>query len=184
MTPPDTTGNDHNDTTALQETHSLTFYLSDGVDPIESVLITVNGIDKNTDCTGRAIFEGFADSTHIAYTISKDGYVVANGYKILSDSMICNGNTTIRVSMRKLTSTSYGIEEQAGIEIYPNPSDGLINLPDCNGQTVSIFDANGRLVKKAIVDGGRIDLRPIPAGVYTMIVEAPNGIASVILVIK
>lgn len=170
--------------TLLPKTHSLTFYLLDGLSPIESVQITVNGIDKNTDSTGRAVFDGIADSTHIAYTISKDGYEIANGRKTLSDSMICIGNTTIRVSMRKLAGTSYGTEEQAGMKIYPNPSDGLINLPDCNGQTVSIIDANGRLVKKATVDGGRIDLRPITAGIYTLIAETQSGIVSVIIVIK
>lgn len=183
--PNDTVGNGQQPNDTLPpKMYSLTFYLSDGVNPIDSALITVNGIDKNTDSTGHAVFDGIADSTNIAYTISKDGYEVANGRRTLSDSMICTGNITIRLSLRKVAGTSYGTEEQAGIKIYPNPSDGLINLPDFNGQTVSIIDANGRLVKKAIVDGGRIDLRPITAGIYTLTAETQNGIVSVIIVIK
>ncbi|MBR4621145.1 MAG: T9SS type A sorting domain-containing protein [Salinivirgaceae bacterium] len=183
--PNDTVGNGQQPNDTLPpKTYSLTFYLSDGVNPIDSALITVNGIDKNTDSTGHAVFDGIADSTNIAYTISKDGYEVANGRRTLSDSMICTGNITIRLSLRKVAGTSYGTEEQAGIKIYPNPSDGLINLPDFNGQTVSIFDTNGRLVKKATVDGGRIDLRPITAGIYTLIAETQSGIVSIIIVIK
>ncbi len=183
--PNDTVGNGQQPNDTLPpKMYSLTFYLSDGVNPIDSALITVNGIDKNTDSTGHAVFDGIADSTNIAYTISKDGYEIANGRRTLSDSMICTGNITIRLSLRKVAGTSYGTEEQAGIKIYPNPSDGLINLPDFNGQTVSIIDANGRLVKKATVDGGRIDLRPITAGIYTLTAETQNGIVSVIIVIK
>lgn len=183
--PNDTVGNGQQPNDTLPpKTYSLTFYLSDGVNPIDSALITVNGIDKNTDSTGRAVFDGISDSTNIAYTISKDGYEIANGRRTLSDSMICTGNVTIRLSLRKVAGTSYGTEEQAGIKIYPNPSDGLINLPNFNGQTVSIIDANGRLVKKATVDGGRIDLRPITAGIYTLIAETQSGIVSVKIVIK
>lgn len=173
-----------NDTSAQQNTHSLTFYLSDGSSPIDSAQITLNGIEKNTDSTGCATFDNITDGTQLAYTISKAGYEVANGRKMLTDTIVCTGNTIIRVSLRKQVITSFGTEEQTGIKIYPNPSDGLITISNCEGSKILIFNTDSKLVKITKVTSGIIDLRPITPGLYTLVAETPDGNMTTMIVIR
>ena len=173
-----------NDTTIQQAIHTLTFYLLDGSTPIDSVQISMNGIGKTTDSTGCAVFDSITAGMQIAYSISKAGYEVTDGRKILMDTMICTGNTIIRVSLKKQATTSFGTEEQTGIKIYPNPSDGLITISNCEGMKIAVYNADGKLVKITEVTSGIIDLRPITPGLYTLVADTSNGKISTLIIIR
>ena len=158
--------------------------MSDGLEPIDSVQITINGIVKNTNSSGMAIFDSVAAGTQIAYAISKIGYEVTDGRQTLTDTMTCTGNTVIRVSLRKQAVTSCGTEKPAGIKIYPNPSDGLITISNYEGAKITIYNTDGKLVKITKVIGSAIDLRPITPGLYTLVAETPDGNMSAVIVIR
>ncbi len=52
------------------------------------------------------------------------------------------------------------------LQVHPNPTSGVVNIEGANSEEVSVFSANGALVKR--VQGNRIDLSNQPAGVYVL----------------
>ncbi|MBO7497020.1 MAG: T9SS type A sorting domain-containing protein [Salinivirgaceae bacterium] len=170
--------------TNLQRTHTIVFCLSDGLTPIDSVQIMVNGIEKNTDSTGCALFDRLTTGTTITYTICKDGYETTDGHKSLTDSIICTDNSIIRVTLRKQANTSNIYEYQSDINIYPNPSDGIFTIENIDNAKISLFNIDGKLLKTIKITNSTIDLRPIDSGLYTLVIETPNGSVSTQIVIR
>lgn len=71
-----------------------------------------------------------------------------------------------------------GIEDaaSAGIIIYPNPTDGVLNiaLGDINGVDVQLFDLQGKMMYSGTETV--IDLTGVPAGIYTLRITTEDGI--------
>lgn len=83
-----------------------------------------------------------------------------------------------------------GIEEQPQMEmdvqIYPNPADEEINI-DADGITlVEVYDVNGRRVfaRRCADDCGTVNIRPLPAGLYTVRVTTNLGIKTEKVVVR
>ena len=82
------------------------------------------------------------------------------------------------------SSVGIGKTDNLGIEIFPNPNNGLFNI-EINGNSfsnlnVSIYNALGIAVsQEKISSSGKltktIDLRSMPEGIYTIKVEGENG---------
>ena len=174
----------HGDSVPQLQTHTIVFCLSDGSTPIDSVLIKVNDIEKNTDSTGCAMFDSLAAGATITYTICKDGYETTDGHKLLTDSIICSENSVIRVTLKKQANPSLIAEYQSDIKIYPNPSDGVFTIQNTDGVKISLFNIDGKLVKTTKITNSTIDLRPIASGLYTLIIETPNGNVATQIVIR
>lgn len=166
-----------------QQSHTIIFCLSDGSSPIDSVRITMNGIEKNTDSTGCAVFDGLASGTEIAYIISKIGYETTDGLESLRDTIVCSGNSIIKVMLRKQLNTSLSTDNQSDIKIYPNPSNGVFFIDNCNDAKISVFNSNGNYLKTTKINNGKFDIRPIAPGLYTLIAETQKGIVTVQIVI-
>ena len=143
----------------------------------------MNGIEKNTDSTGCAVFDGLASGTEISYIISKIGYETTDGLESLRDTIVCSGNSIIKVMLRKQLNTSLNADYQSDIKIYPNPSNGVFFIDNCNDAKISVFNSNGNYLKTIKINNGKFDIRPIAPGLYTLIAETQKGIVTVQIVI-
>ncbi|WP_282777181.1 right-handed parallel beta-helix repeat-containing protein [Phaeodactylibacter xiamenensis] len=66
--------------------------------------------------------------------------------------------------------------------IYPNPTDGLVNIRSHSSSSVEVFDACGQLV---LTTKGRVlDLSNQPAGIYFLKVNASGTIGTIRVIIK
>ena len=174
-----TPGGHGNDTTPHDTTivepvfYSLTFLLTDGREPIFEGEVTVNGIEKMTDSLGLVRFDSIAAETPISYIAKVTGYTTIDGQAEQMGSFVLMANTTINIALKAIElppepPISTTDDKATEIVVYPNPSDGLLQIQNCDGQEFMLFDMNGRKLKTGTVEGGRIDLRPISAGTYAL----------------
>jgi subtilisin-like proprotein convertase family protein len=81
--------------------------------------------------------------------------------------------------------STYQSAQQAGVSLYPNPSNGVFNLSIDNAQhgavALSVTDALGRTVAQASLTKGAailqhsLDLSKLAPGVYQLHIALPNG---------
>jgi subtilisin-like proprotein convertase family protein len=106
-------------------------------------------------------------------------YVVGNG--------VCPDDTSNAV-VTVLASCDYtSIDEAlfAGVQLYPNPTSGVINIDADKAYDVEITDANGRVIKKNISTSAgttSIDLGKVQVGVYFVTLRT-NDISKVFRVV-
>ena len=116
------------------------------------------------------------------------GYTTIDGQAEQMGSFVLMANTTINIALKAIElppepPISTTDDKATEIVVYPNPSDGLLQIQNCDGQEFMLFDMNGRKLKTGTVEGGRIDLRPISVGTYTLIIKHEGRISSTQVVI-
>jgi len=107
-------------------------------------------------------------------TVAQPG--VASAIYIPGDQSYTNGTG---IGVRMLMGT-VGIDENAleGVSIYPNPSEGLVNVSNDNNveNTIIVHDLSGRLITTTTATAATtIDLSANGTGVYTVTVSNENG---------
>ena len=163
----------HHDTIIEPVFYSLTFFLTDGRKPIYWGDVAVNGIKKTTDSLGIVRFDSIEAETPISYIAKVAGYTIIDGQVEQIGSFVLMANTTINIALKAIElppepPISTTDDKATEIVVYPNPSDGLLQIQNCEGQEFMLFDMNGRKLKTGTIEGGRIDLRPISVGTYTL----------------
>jgi hypothetical protein len=103
----------------------------------------------------------------IGYQIINDE--VNGGYLIAGSSN--NGTDDdfilVKINVNQYPNSIISIDNKEQIAIYPNPSNGLINLPkSLDVLSFSIFDVTGRMLKTIPIVGNQIDLTDLPNGNY------------------
>jgi PKD repeat protein len=111
-----------------------------------------------------------------------DGVQIAMGPSIVIDSP---GNYSVQVTnqsgCRSISNTYLVLSNEelisgASIVIYPNPSDGIIQIQvdQFNLQRIVVLDALGRSVQRFEVNSNiqTLDLRRLSSGIYTLLLEA------------
>ncbi len=181
--PQDTT---HHDTTLVVNTYKIEFYISDNTAPISDVTIVLNNKLQMTDNRGMVVFEEVTEGKLVNYIVAKEDYTSTDGKNEISDMFTCKSDTTIHLILNKIQPPSTAIEtvEVPDIAFYPNPSDGLLHIQGHEGQQFALCDINGRCLKTVTVSGGQIDLRPIPAGIYTLTTNIGCKPVSFTIIIK
>ena len=177
------------DTTPKPVFYSVTFRLTDGREPLFEADVAVNGIVKTTDSLGLVRFDSIADETPVSYIAKATGYTTIDGQKEQTGAFVLMANTTVNIALKAVPlppnpPISTADDRATEITIYPNPSDGLLFVQDCDGQEFMLFDLNGRKFKTGTVEGGRIDLRPISAGIYTLSANISGKPVSFTIIIR
>ena len=103
---------------------------------------------------GRAFLLEFDTEEGVEYLILVDGYDGTVGEFCIE---VTNQGS---VSVIDLSNTEF--------KIYPNPTQGTIQLPQINLERVEAYDATGRLVINQYQPGPSIDLGTQPAGLYIL----------------
>jgi hypothetical protein len=63
---------------------------------------------------------------------------------------------------------------ETGLKVYPNPSNGILNLEvSGDSYTLSITDISGRVLKNSLINDSKtsIDIREFPSGVYFLSIQ-------------
>lgn len=163
--------------------HSILFAVSDKTQPISGACISLNDSVILTNNNGIASYNA-TNGELLNYTVWKDGYTSVDGLEKQSLSVICNKDIIIDILL--LPADTTGISSTTAVEsIYPNPSNGTINIPnDFVGCNITIYDMRGSAVKSILATSNIIDLQPIKPGTYLMLTTTPNGPVSNLIVIK
>jgi hypothetical protein len=161
-----------------QAAYNVKFIVKDGENSlIEGVKVAFNGNELNTDSNGEATFHYVSPEDNINYSISKSGFNSYSGTVSVIDEDI-----TVNVKL-----ISSGIENISEIstKIYPNPSNGILNLEISGSEyqeyKVKIYDVLGSMVYNTVCTYGteikeQIDISNHPKGMYFISIESENGI--------
>jgi lysophospholipase L1-like esterase len=80
-------------------------------------------------------------------------------------------NTLSRLASTPLAARPGSSASASTVSLYPNPSTGLVQLrapASLDGTVVQLFNALGQVVGTATVHQGSLDVRALPAGLYTL----------------
>ncbi|OFX88084.1 MAG: hypothetical protein A2W99_10955 [Bacteroidetes bacterium GWF2_33_16] len=161
------------------ETYTVTFQVTSNANsgPLEGVNISFNTQEQITNTNGVAIFIQVEPKSGINYTLTKSGFV-----DLLGNVDIVSENKILNLTMSIISSINDIIQES--ISIYPNPSQGLINIDMGlikNGLAlIDVFDILGKSIfrKEVMVSENTkeiIDLTEQPKGIYFISVKTSSG---------
>ena len=69
-------------------------------------------------------------------------------------------------------------EKEEGIAIYPNPTNGLLNIEGQGTMLVSVSNLLGQKLQETTSEGSTsIDMSLYDAGIYVVIIETKHGVA-------
>jgi hypothetical protein len=119
-------------------------------------------------------------------TVGQPGW--SSAMVLPGEGVYSNGNAlAIRLNLGFVESTVGIAEKNENINIYPNPSNGIINVSFDNNQkrNISIKDINGKLIiSKAVSSSTKIDFTEYGKGVYLIDIHSNNKIISKKVTIK
>ncbi len=165
------------------------------------VIIYINPIPVISDiivpgagtlCPGQTISLGINAPVGSTYQWYKDGQLIpgatsnpflANqtGYYVVN--VILNGcgklsNYVNIPSCKTNLLSTYNIEKEQRIQIFPNPSSGMLFIKNetCGEASAKIYDLKGRIVyeRKYLSDNNELNLKNLPEGIYYVNISSGN----------
>lgn len=148
--------------------------------PIDSALITFGNTTLLTNEFGKALFPLIKNGSTLNYTIIHNSYITS------TDTIFCNQNKTVQIRLNTSATqpTGYLEHNSLPIKIYPNPTNGTINIDSSEKFDISIFDLNNNLIKKYKYHGQAINLKPIVPGIYIIKFENKTKTISKYVIVK
>ena len=146
----------------------------------ESPEIIITGTTTDDNGTGT----GTIDIT-VAGGMSPYTYSWSNSETTEDLSGLASGIYTVTVTDANgcMVSMQFEVKSSAGINnlnaigftIYPNPSEGLVNIKGAGDYEYVIYDASGRIIVQSIENGNaEIDLTSVQSGMYILKVQKDN----------
>ncbi len=155
-------GSNENVAITLQETeYIVTFTVTDGTNPLENAVVSINGTNVNTNAIGKAIFN--LNDGNYPYTVNLSGYDTFS-----SNVTVNGGNENISVVLQANVSVS---DLEKNISIYPNPTTGQFTI-DLRGsarpRSVEITDITGKIIYNTTMEhvALQIDISENASGIY------------------
>ena len=146
-------------------------------------------VENGTDLTALVASYTLSGDASAAITgITQESGVTSNDFSndVIYTITAQNGDTqdwTIKVTEANETSVNSIIENN--INIYPNPSNGIVNITNCDNSLLNIVNSNGKVVLSTTVNNNTVDLSNLNTGIYYIfIVKANNTITKTISIIK
>lgn len=119
--------------------YTVTFMVNDGTNAISGANVAIDEVTKTTDTSGETSFE--LNPGNYTYDITAVGYNNVRG-----DIDVVNADINEVV----ILSINTGIDDADSkrIEIYPNPTGGIINIQGSiiKSATISVFDISGKKI--------------------------------------
>ncbi|MBN2663670.1 MAG: carboxypeptidase regulatory-like domain-containing protein [Bacteroidales bacterium] len=150
----------------------VTFNVSSSGTPIQDASISLTGYGLgNTNTNGEYIFNNVYQATDsIAYTVSATGYYAVSGKVFVDANITENVNLSVNASVNTIFDN---------IELYPNPTKGIINLnlPVQNG-VIQLLSVTGKIIKTINVNSKNqiLNLSDQPEGIYLVKFYSDNNI--------
>ena len=160
--------------------HNITFIVTqNGTTPIGNASVDLDGEIKFTNGYGKVSFYYYAPGAY-NYTVSKDGYFDETGTVDVIDQ-----DVTVNIN---LLVTGILQNELNNVSIYPNPTNGVVNvrLPEEYSGNITITDISGRVIDRFIIHNSneKIDLSGVQKGMYFIKLQQSNKIVTLPLLIR
>ena len=115
-----------------------------------------------------------AEQYHYALTGSATVTETATGATV-DATLLCDNNIRYHVTMTYTGSLAVELATAVAVKLYPNPTQGMVNVQAEGVRTVEILDMAGRTVMVRN-QGGLIDLSRLGRGVYTVRITTSEGV--------
>jgi hypothetical protein len=158
----------------LTRTHAdVKIRLKEGTTPVNNAEVKIGEVSLISTSLGLAKFLQLPVDQNYQYSITKEAYVPREGnFLLVSD-------TTIDVSMEKLSSAAAFLREEAEIQVWPNPTSGILKLicPARDQMNAQILDLNGCVLREFMLEAAEVslDISRLPAGMYILSVPGEEG---------
>lgn len=158
----------------LTRTHAdVKIRLREGITPVNYAEVKIGEVSLVSNSLGLAKFLQLPVDQNYHYSITKEAYVAREGTFLLAS------DTTIDVSMEKLSSGLSDRQSGTDIHIWPNPTSGLMNLryPMRPRVMAQVMDLNGLVVLEFMVEEGEshMDISMLPGGMYILHIPGKEG---------
>ncbi len=149
---------------SMEQGYTVTFNVSDQSGPIEEATVKFNESTKSTDAEGLASFKEVKTGDQ-SFIITKSGY-----NDKLGTVSVESGDVTKNVVMTETEATGINDLSEQGIEVYPNPTNGVFYVTNENNNNLKLVvkDLTGKLIiNKNLTDSyNEVDLSGYSSGVY------------------
>lgn len=118
------------------------------------------------------------DGGYQVLSLSKDGFTLAIGAATFDGK---NGANTGRVRVFEHANTTDIKDVQEGFKIYPNPTNGILNVEMSQvqeGAEIQILDALGKVVLSKSLTNNTLDVSFLNCGVYYLQIKIDNGVST------
>lgn len=161
-----------------EPTFALNFTVKDQNDAnVEGVTITIEGIYTvlTTDANGNASIELEAGTYN--YTTTKEDWEDATGSVTITDAAVNEVVTMQEVGIAGLTLTN--------LAVYPNPTNGLINV-EANGEfNVTVINSVGQVVyNSTMVNNTVVNLNDVSSGLYVIMIKSDKQYATKNIIVE
>ncbi|MBN2891802.1 MAG: T9SS type A sorting domain-containing protein [Bacteroidales bacterium] len=152
-----------------------------GIVDIQNKLITVDIGTKELDSVYTAFFIVSSNST-----VLKNSEIQISGKTpvdisdtIFVYNVVAEVDTIIEDWTVIINGYSDILEVNEQMQVYPNPSTGIIYLPDYKKiETILIYDIEGRFVSKIIPSQNEQNLGVLPKGIYILVMKTHDSLFS------
>jgi len=159
----------------LTRTHGdVKIRLKEGNTPVNNAEVKIGDDSLLSSSLGLAKFLQLPIDQAYHFSVSKEAYVFKEGDFLLTT------DTTIDVSMEKISSAVYPNTEESDIRIWPNPTSGIlyIELQSQDKMKVQILDLSGAVIMERITGGteARLNISSLPEGIYTLYITGDRHV--------
>ncbi len=104
----------------LLTTYAANFTITDGQEPVEGALVTINGVSKQTSAQGKVTIDGLPIADNYTYNVTKDGYFAKEGFIDIVDDDVNVNTELILITYIVTFNVTDKVSEVAGASITFN----------------------------------------------------------------
>lgn len=141
---------------------------------------------KMFDLTGRTIqtFHEAEFLTSGKYQLNLLGDSLKDGIYLINYQLSSGKRLAVK-ALKSITASNKSVQKtDDALLVYPNPTNGLLNIAASNIQSVSVSDLKGRILKTYTTNKQNISLTDLPPGVYLITVVNGNGERRTVKVVR
>ena len=164
--------------------YDWTFMAASGCDSIITYDLTITSVDTTTGYTISSPPTLFSNATNATFQwVNCTDSTVLSGENSSSFVPSINGNYAVIITQNGCSSWSrcfniqgIGMEENELIQLYPNPTSGIVHLPShWVGEELRVTESGGKEVWQEIAQE-QVDLSKLPAGTYVFTVKQDHAL--------
>ncbi|MEL6660983.1 MAG: T9SS type A sorting domain-containing protein, partial [Bacteroidota bacterium] len=99
-------------------------------------------------------------------------------YTIMVAEAVANQTASFNLEVTNQTTTSVQDIRNTEFNVYPNPTNGWVQLDGFTADRIEVLDQLGRTVRTQTQAGNGVDLSGLPAGVYVLRMQAEEQVIS------
>ncbi len=120
-------------------------------------------------------FHGAGQTTTLVFDNTTNGQIFTANLPFAVDSIVFDPEIWLLANQSVIAAIENDVT-MAGLEVFPNPANGFVNIRGQHMETAELLDLAGRSLLKSELRAGvgtqRLDLPAVPAGIYLLRVQS------------